>query len=98
METPSLKHLMAAYFHQDFDIHGGPWDVADLFFQEEPVLTASLPAEIAWATSKFSSDEELKGFLDDLGNHFAADRVGTTYHMWLREIARRAHAQTASKL
>lgn len=85
---------MAAYFHQDWEIDGGPDDVVDLFVHEEPHLATQLPAEIESARSAHPSEADLRCFLDHLGSYYVADWNGTGYHRWLARIAERARSCT----
>jgi hypothetical protein len=47
-EVPALRHLMSAYFHQDFHAaYGGVWETLDVFASEAPAEFSRLPQEVA---------------------------------------------------
>src|SRR4051794_29245653 len=76
-ETPTLEHLMGAYFHQDWMLDAeDEWEVLDQFLRDEPGDAVALARDIEWTLGRFESEPELESYLDSLGNEFRADRDG----------------------
>ena len=46
METPALRHLMGAYFHQDWNLDGTEAEVIDSFLTGEPQYAPLIAGEI----------------------------------------------------
>lgn len=98
IETPALEHLMGAYFHQDwFSEHRDEWENLNDFVDGEQALVRRLPGEIELVLSEFSSDEQIKDFLLELGSCYTTRNDPGGYREWLWEIARRVQARLAEQ-
>ena len=96
MDTPALRQLMGAYFHQDwFEEHGDPWATLEDFVHGERALVPSLRPEIDETLRRFDNEEDLAGFLRSLGCSYTAPPGTGGYRAWLEEIARRVRTATA---
>ena len=95
METPLLKRLLRAYFHQDFfEVHGGVWETVDAFVADDPEGASLLPAEIVWVLDHYPSENEVDLYLDELGCQYGPQPGDGGYRGWLTEIARRVTEAT----
>jgi len=93
MDDTLLHQLMGAYFHEDFhDVYGGVWQTVDAFIADDPAESAQLPNEIAWALTKFSTEEAMESYLTSLGCSYQPQPGEGGYRGWLTEIARRVSA------
>ena len=98
MNTPSLKNLIGAYFHQDFyDLTGDEQQTVDTFVREAPVLAERLPREIRKVLTEFSDEDALVAYLDSLGCDFDPSAQYGGYRAWLTEVARRVSAATEDR-
>jgi hypothetical protein len=95
VELPALRHLMGAYYHQDWDL-----DYADdestilAFIAETPDLADSLPREITKASMTSPREEDVEALLTSLGCQVDPSPSSTgSYRTWLTELA--AYARDA---
>ena len=96
MQTPELRQLMAAYFHQDFmDVHGGVWEAVDAFVRVDPGRAGALLSEIELVLRELPTEPEVDMYLDQLGCEYWAPPEEGGYRGWLTEIARRVAAATS---
>lgn len=63
-----LEHLMAAYFHQDWDDEYGTWtEAVDDFLARSPERAATIPAAISELLGAFPQDGDLDRRLGEIG-------------------------------
>ena len=93
METPRLKEMMGAYFHEDFyDAYGGVWETVDAYIADDPPDASKLPREIGWALEHYPDEEDLAGYVLGLGCCYRVQPEDNGYRGWITEIARRVEA------
>lgn len=70
-ERAALRHLMSAYFHQDFkDEFDGRWESnVDDFIRRSPGQVADAAAQALDLLRECGTDHELATALDHLGNY-----------------------------
>ena len=91
--TPALRHLLGAYFNQDWaDFYSDEATTIDLFVDESPGYREVLPGEIDQVLAAFPDDDGLETYLDSQGCEYIPQ--GTTYRAWLQQIADRVRAAT----
>jgi hypothetical protein len=86
---PSLRQLMGAYFHQDWDLSGPGWrDVIAEYVADEGPEAARLAAdEIAILLRDTPDDGELRRIvLDALDCCYLPEPGGLTMRAWLTEM------------
>lgn len=84
----NLRHLMTAYFHQDWwDEYGGSWRsaVAD-FAARAPERLPALEVEIAGLLDRHLTDAEVSLLLDEMGNFRHPGDEPDAHICWLRDI------------
>ena len=84
-----LRQLIGAYFH---DVYGGVWHTVDAFIADDPIESARLPDEIAWALTAFPTEAATESYVTSLGCSYQPQRGDGGYRGWLTEIARRVSA------
>ena len=84
----NLRHLMAAYFHQDWwSEYDGSWESAvDDFVRREPRRVAGAAGEIASLLDDAASDQSLGEALDALGNFRDPGSAPDAHRSWLVEL------------
>ena len=88
---PTLRHLVGAYFHQDWDTDYREYPRAlDAFLRDSPDLATPLVDELAKVRGL--SESELDAMLDLLGCQFVL-LEGETWHEWLDDLTRRLITQ-----
>lgn len=93
--TPALRHILGAYFNQDWaDFYSTDAETVDAFVQETPGYRDALPGEIDWVLTACSDDDELEAYLDSQGCEYIPQGVG--YREWLQQIAERVRAADGS--
>ncbi len=93
MKTPALRHLMGAYFHQDFFVsYGGVWETLEQFTRDAPEEAELLPREIGLVLDTHATEAEVEAFLNELGCEYLVQPDDGGYRGWLTEIARRIRA------
>jgi hypothetical protein len=93
METPMLRQLMGAYFHQDwFDEHDDEWATVDDFLAHEPGAVR-VADEIDHVLGRAQSELEVREFLRSLGSHYTLEDDTGSYRTWLTQLA--AYARKA---
>ena len=83
-----LRHLMAAYFHQDWwDEYDGSWEsgVHD-FARRSPQRVPGLLHDIDTLLDEQLTDDELGRRLDDLGNYRHPGDSPSAHIVWLQCI------------
>lgn len=89
MNTPALRKLVDAYFHQDwYAVYGDEWLVVQDFVDGEPDLAPLLPDEIREVVATLTEDADIKDYLLALGSCYTV-APETTYREWLAEVAAR---------
>lgn len=84
----NLRHLMTAYFHQDWwDEYGGSWSagVSD-FARRSPDRVPGLITEITALLESDPSEADAAGLLKELGNYRAPTTSPTAHLDWLHSI------------
>lgn len=95
MDTPTLKHLMGAYFHQDFEeVDGGAQQALSAFLADGPDKAAALLREIADVLHRFPAEADVDTFLTGLGCAYWAPPEEGGYRGWLTDIAAYVAAQS----
>jgi hypothetical protein len=96
METPALTRLIGAYVNEDWpEFYDDVWAAVDDYIRSAPVLASSLPSEIEAVLRQFPTDEELTGYLDELGIGYQPQAGEHGFRAWLAEVSRRVPAPTA---
>ena len=96
MQTPSLEHLMSAYFHQDwYEEHGDEWANLQDFVEGEPELAPRLPIEIEQVLAHLPTDDRVDAYLRSLGSYYTTTPEEGGYRGFLQEIARRVQTALA---
>lgn len=99
METENLRHLMSAYFHQDWPLEYPNWQAAvDDFVDRSPARAAFVPEEIGKALDHNGSEESLVATLTRLGAFIHAPSLGCTYGEWLSAVQDRVRSRLAASL
>lgn len=94
-QTPSLAHLVGAYFHQDwFEFYPDEDAAIDAFIAESGDLVAALPGEIDRVLAMFPGVKELEAYLDSQRCDYIPPEGADAYRDWLRHIADRVRAET----
>ncbi|WP_307861840.1 contact-dependent growth inhibition system immunity protein [Nocardioides sp. SYSU D00065] len=89
-----LRHLMAAYFHQDWSAeYDGSWQaaVAD-YARRSPDRVPGLLADITRLLEQSETDDDVASTLDGMGNYRSPGDSPTAHVDWLREIHAQARA------
>lgn len=88
LATPQLKHLMAAYFHQDWcDEYEGSWRMAvEDFARRSPERVPALSGEIDSVLHGQPTDVHVARLLDELGNHRDPGDEPQAHLGWLEDI------------
>lgn len=84
----NLKHLMAAYFHQDWSAeYDGSWPAAvEDFARRAPARVPELTHEISALLERQPAEREVADLLDAMGN-YRSPGAGPTAHIdWLHDI------------
>lgn len=89
-----LRHLMSAYFHQDWLLeYDGSWEAAvDDFVRRTPDQVTPAIAQIDAVLAEGYSNEELGRRLYELGNYRHAGDEPDAYASWLSAVAARLHS------
>ena len=83
----ALKYLMAAYFHQDWDVDGGHVsDSVASFLDERRELVAACADEIDVLLMQDFAEGELQRQLSAWGCGFRAGDSDEDHRLWLTEI------------
>ena len=94
-ELPALRHLMGAYYYQDWDLdYANDETTVGAFICEAPDLARELPHEIERVLATDPTDQDTHALLTDLGCQ--VDPSGSSngsYRTWLTELA--AYARDA---
>ena len=92
----NLRHLMAAYFHQDWwEEYDGSWvGAVDDYARRAPERVPCLLTEIDALLAAVPDEPTLGRTLTELGNYRSVGESPTAYRDWLRDI--RAHLSSAS--
>lgn len=97
MQTPALKQLMGAYFHEDFnEVHGCAWQTVDAFLDTEPEEADALLEEIADVLSHVPDDAETERYLARLSCHFWPGPKQGGYRGWLAAVAAYVSSRTGT--
>lgn len=92
--TPALRHLLGAYFNQDWaDFYPNEPETVAAFVDESPGYVDELPGEIDWVLAAFTDEESLEKFLESQGCEYLPQ--GVTYRAWLQQIADRVRTTAA---
>lgn len=88
LATPQLKHLMSAYFHQDWcDEHEGSWRIAvEDFARRSPERVPALSREIDSVLHGQPTDKQVARLLDELGNFRNPGDEPRAHLGWLEDI------------
>ena len=83
-----LRHLMAAYFHQDsWDEYDGSWRAALAdYVQRAPERVPGLVEDISALLAGDPTDEEVAATLREMGNYRSTGSSPTANVDWLGEI------------
>lgn len=85
----SLKYLMSAYFHQDWDLDGGEVsDTVSAFLNERRDLVSSCADEIDALLAQDLAEGEIKALLDEWGSDYHAGDTDADHRQWLEDIRR----------
>jgi len=96
VETPALRLLMGAYFHQDWYHDGSEEEVVELFVQQNARLVPRLVEDVDAILAASRNEAETEAAVVALGPDYdPASRYGG-YRAWLQEIGRRARAHHES--
>ena len=84
----NLRHLMSAYFHQDWwDECDGSWSAAvDDFARRSPDRVDGVITDITSLLASDPSEAEAADTLKELGNYRSPDPSPTAHVDWLRAI------------
>lgn len=84
----NLKHLMAAYFHQDWwEEYGGSWTAAlEDFVHRAPDRVPNTIKEISQVLETRPSDGDVARLLDEMGSYRDPGPESTAHVDWLTEI------------
>lgn len=94
MELSALKHLMGAYFSQDYDLMGeDDRAVVSAFLQNNPALGRGLADEIDGLLAAQMSELELRRLLARLGCEVEPWSDDGTYRTWLGQLASYSRAE-----
>ena len=95
LDTPALRLLAGAYFHQDWMIDSNDeWAVLREFVDGEPHLAPDVPREVAEVLARFPTEGALEEYLRGLGSYYTTSPEEGGYRGWLIEIARRVSEGT----
>jgi hypothetical protein len=85
-----LRHLMAAYFHQDWwDEYHGSWRAALTdYVQRAPERVPGLVADISTLLAGDPKDGDVATTLEEMGNYRSPGSSPTAHLDWLKEILR----------
>ncbi len=88
---PALRHLVGAYFHEDWDhmYDNNIWLVLDDYLRNSGDLAQQLPWEIEPLLARFN-DQELRAYLYAEHCCYTAVDFPGGHREWLTEVARRA--------
>ena len=92
--TPSLDHLLGAYFHQDWSLDGTENQAVETFVADEPDLAAALPGEIEALLAHVPDEDDLRRVLFEKGSYYTPSADEGGYRRWLLEVSRRAQEHT----
>jgi hypothetical protein len=85
----SLKYLMGAHFHQDWDLDGGEVsDTVSSFLNERRDLVSTCADQIDALLAQGLAEGELEAKLDEWGSDYYAGDTDAGYRAWLTEIRR----------
>ncbi len=87
MDTPALKQLMGAYFHQDWSEDGSEDEVVSMFIKENPRLARLLGAEIQAVLANCRDEEQTEAFILGAGSDYDPQQRFGGYRSWLLAIA-----------
>ncbi len=83
----SLKYMMGAYFHQDFDVDGGTSaHTVAAFSQERPQLVRACVDEIDSLLAEPLAPGDLEARLEEWGCDYYAGDTDQDYRNWLGEV------------
>lgn len=84
----NLKHLMTAYFHQDWwEEYDGSWAAAlEDFVHRAPDRVPSTIAEISQVLEAAPSESDVARLLDEMGSYRDPGPEPTAHIDWLTEI------------
>jgi hypothetical protein len=90
----NLRHLMSAYFHQDWwDEYAGSWTAAvDDYMRRSPGRAQGLLDEISLLLASERDDATVARILDELGNYRSPGDSPTAHLDWLEQIRERVAA------
>jgi hypothetical protein len=92
--TDNLRHMLSAYFHQDWPLEYATWQAAvDDFLARSPDRASAVPREIDFVLTGRPEDDQLAVALTDLGSFVHAPSLGYTHGEWLVAVKTRILAE-----